>query len=83
MKIELKELRKQVKPLGVKVETKSFSFGRSISYSLDSQKLPMIFNKDELELWKPFLQLLDDLKDQGFTGVQDNGDTLSGHMFRR
>jgi hypothetical protein len=74
--INIKDLRKQLKPLGYKVATKSLYIGiqATIIRISDSQVLPSIFcGKEDLESWKPVLDVIKDIK-----VVNDYSDKIYG-----
>ena len=82
MKIELKELRKLAKERGYGIITTSQSFGRSITYVHSERGIRLagtVFTTQTLEPWRRLFGLLDSLSNQGYDGVVDDGDAVTGH----
>lgn len=57
--IEVKEIRKALRPLGFTIKTQQFSEFRSATIcDRNGIEMPMIFTKDLLEYWSPAILLV-------------------------
>jgi hypothetical protein len=80
--IELNDLRKLIKAIGYKVETKRLSFGRSATYihiATGERLTGNVFTSETLKTWQPLLDLL---KANPATEVMDRDDKVYGHMLK-
>ena len=81
-KIELRELRTLAKERGYAIITTSQTFGRAITYKHVERDIRLsgtVFTTQTLEPWRRLFGLLDSLAEQGYDGVEDNGQNVTGH----
>ena len=82
MKKQLKELRKEVKPLGFKIKTEMFSWGRHLTYIHIKTGEELVFNvacPAQMERWRPLHEYLNTIP-KG-TIVEWDEEKVIGDMF--
>lgn len=82
MKKELKELRKEIMPLGYRIKTKSLSHGRHATYvhvATGRELTANVFSPEQLKLWQPLFDHLNTISNT--TRLEDDGERIYGSKF--
>jgi hypothetical protein len=82
MEKELKELRKELKPLGFKIKTESLSWGRHATYVHVESGEELTFNvatQEQVERWKPLHDHLATIPEDAI--LVDKGEKIYGRNF--
>lgn len=80
--MQLKELRKQIKPLGYKVKTQSLSWGRHATYVHIESGEELTFNvatEEQVKRWKPLHDFLASVPED--TELFDGEEKIYGRNF--
>ena len=78
--IELRDLKKMIKPLGFKVRIKTLSFGKTMTYvhvATGQANTGNVYSGESIKIWQP---LFDKLKELPYTQVVHDGERVTGHL---